>query len=86
MPTRPRRMSEAAYVRAHGGVCPCCRSVAITGDSVEINGDQAFQDVSCDDCQAEWTDQYKLSGFSLAQGSQPAAEEVDDDKSEDPNG
>lgn len=56
-------MTPAQYVAAGGGCCPYCRSTAIEGGSVAIDGPRASQSVWCLDCDEEWTDTYVLSGY-----------------------
>lgn len=45
------------------GHCPFCNSYQIEGESVEIDGAEAWQEVSCQACEASWTDTYKLTSF-----------------------
>ncbi len=40
--------------------CPVCDSDDIEGGSVEIDAGGATQEVSCKECDTEWTDIYKL--------------------------
>ncbi|PTC00390.1 hypothetical protein C9975_07805 [Thalassospira xiamenensis] len=51
------------YVACGGSRCPYCLGDMIDGDSITVDGGQAFQPVSCTDCLAEWTDVYSLSKF-----------------------
>ena len=45
-----------------GIVCPFCRNEnGIEGDSVEINGNTACQEVSCVRCGGVWLDKYVLT-------------------------
>ena len=76
----PRVMTERAYVRAGGNICPYCRGGSITGDNIEVNGSQCILEISCGECGAEWIDQYNLSSFSL---TKPPDEE--EQANEDPN-
>lgn len=55
-------MSQAEYART-GNCCPFCRSTEITGGSITITEVGACQEVSCDDCDKEWTDTYSLIGY-----------------------
>lgn len=41
--------------------CPKCGSTEIDGASVTIDNGTAYQSVSCNDCEAEWLNEYKLS-------------------------
>jgi hypothetical protein len=53
---------QERYLRAGGGVCPVCQSSDITGDSIEVDGNGASQDVTCAECEAHWLDCYTLTG------------------------
>ena len=46
--------------RSHCCLNPKCKSDDITGDSVEVDGGGASQDVSCNVCDSSWTDVYRL--------------------------
>lgn len=55
------------YIERRGTIClnKDCTShkegvYDIEGGSIEIDGDEAWQEVSCSDCGWEWTDCYKL--------------------------
>ncbi len=50
---------KQSYLR-HGGRCPFCMSESITGESVDIGGAQASQEVSCQECGRSWCDVYRL--------------------------
>ncbi len=58
-------MTADEYLKADGGVCPCCRGTNIEGEGVDINHGGASQACTCDDCGAEWVDHYTLAGFIL---------------------
>jgi hypothetical protein len=45
---------------ANSGKCPFCKSTDLGGESLEIDGDYAWQDVMCYSCKKQWTDYYKL--------------------------
>ena len=51
---------KEAYLK-DSGKCPRCKSTDITGDSIEVDGDSAWQNVSCSECNETWTDVYTLS-------------------------
>jgi transposase-like protein len=59
-------MSQAAYVAAGGNLCPYCGSTDISGGSFTVDGPTAHQEVSCSECDEEWTDTYTLAGFQRA--------------------
>jgi transcription elongation factor Elf1 len=44
--------------------CPHCNSFDITGDHFNVDAGSAWQDVSCNECGAEWQDTYTLTGFA----------------------
>lgn len=51
------------YLDAGGALCPFCGGPDIEGGSIEIEGQQAWQNVTCNnggDCEGEWTDTYEL--------------------------
>lgn len=50
----------AAYLAENSTICPHCRSFHIQGSAVSIDGNLAQQNMSCNDCDAEWTDIYRL--------------------------
>jgi hydrogenase maturation factor len=50
------------YVDGGGVRCPFCSGDDIVGQSVQIEAGAAWQDMSCSDCNAVWTDSYKLVG------------------------
>lgn len=51
------------YVNNCGAYCPACRTTQITGGTIDIDGTEAFQEVSCNNCGASWNDLYRLVGF-----------------------
>ena len=53
------------YVRYGYTRCPICGSDNISGRSVQIDGNDAWQDVSCFECEAEWEDLYQLMGVTI---------------------
>ena len=84
MTTKRKRLSAAQYVEKAGGICPCCGSDELVGDSVEIGGGEAWQEVSCSGCDAVWNDLYKLTGYDLLDPGDSGAAEEDPPKSESP--
>lgn len=56
-------LTDKEYVEKGGNHCPHCGSTDITGSGVEIASGTAMQGVSCNECDAEWVDQYKLVGY-----------------------
>ncbi len=51
---------KLAYLR-RGASCPYCRSESITGESVDIEGRHASQEVGCQECGRTWRDIYRLA-------------------------
>jgi formate dehydrogenase maturation protein FdhE len=52
---------KKAYMENAANLCPFCKSPDITGGSVDIDGREAWQEVSCNECPGEWRDVYTLS-------------------------
>ena len=42
--------------------CPLCGSEGIEGDSVQIEGTEAWQEMSCQRCDGSWTEVYEAKG------------------------
>jgi len=57
-------MTEEEYAKKDGMVCPVCHSRNISSDAIQTSDSELTADVSCLDCEATWTDSYKLSGYS----------------------
>ncbi|MCK5607650.1 hypothetical protein KAR91_37545 [Candidatus Pacearchaeota archaeon] len=58
-------MTDKEYVEKGDSSCPVCGSVEVEGGSVDIDGVIACQYVHCKDCESEWQDMYRLTGFKL---------------------
>lgn len=58
-----KQLSVEEYVAKGGSLCPFCGSDNIEGYSVEIDGNTAWQDIGCNECDNEWRDVYKLDRF-----------------------
>ena len=56
------------YVHQGGGHCPHCGSDQISGGHIEVSGTEAWQEVSCMDCEAEWQDLYEMVGVGNPDG------------------
>ena len=61
-------MSSKEYAEAGDSMCPHCGSDQIEGASINIEGNKAYQDISCLDCEKEWTDVYTLTGYGPREG------------------
>ena len=48
------------YLEVNGVLCPFCGSSDIRADSLESDGNEAWNNVHCEDCKEEWKDIYKL--------------------------
>lgn len=64
--TEATAMTEEEYLACGGGQCPFCRSTDITGDTIEVDGTTAWQPVVCNECDAEWQDNFNLTGYQKA--------------------
>ena len=58
-------LDSKEYVAKGGVRCPYCNRTDIEGDG-EVSTDVgvAWQNMSCIDCNAEWRDEYTLTGYS----------------------
>ena len=56
-------LTNEQYVKATGNICPFCSANNITAHQFTAGGDWAYQSVTCDECEREWTDTYKLTGY-----------------------
>ena len=52
------------YVEEGGVSCPGCGSEDIVGGDISVDTGIASQEMSCNECDLEWTDQYTLTGVS----------------------
>ena len=50
----------AAYVDGGGEACPFCGALNLSGDGIDIEYGQAFQEITCPECGEVWTDVYFL--------------------------
>lgn len=48
------------YIDKMGCHCPYCDSSDIIGEGVEIEANEAYQQMFCNVCDRGWTDEYKL--------------------------
>ena len=56
-------MTDKEYVDRSGLVCPVCHSDEITTTDSDHDGSIIYVNIRCYGCNAEWTEQYKLSGY-----------------------
>lgn len=64
-------MTDKQYVGAKGYKCPFCGSENISGNAFNVYGGSTTQEVGCDDCGAEWLDQYILTGYTFTEIPDP---------------
>lgn len=57
-------MTNEQYLAQGGTRCPFCGSLQIEGQEVNIDAGNAWQDMTCNDCHAEWQDTYTLTGYA----------------------
>ena len=61
--------TQKEYLRDAGG-CPRCDSGDLKGHSVEVEGDMAFQDITCLACGFVYYDKYVLEGYDYYEDQQ----------------
>ena len=66
-------MTSKEYISKGGVLCPNCGSWDIAGGGVDIDAGIAWQEISCNSCNAEWTDTYRLTGYANLRLSAPAS-------------
>jgi len=49
------------YLEQRGLACPFCGSWDIAGGSMDFEAGEIAQRISCDECNEQWTDVYKLA-------------------------
>ena len=63
----PYALTGKEYVKRKGTECPYCESNEIDGvGKKEQDGDTIWVDMRCDLCGAEWSDFFRLAGYSGA--------------------
>lgn len=60
----PTPLTDAQYVACGGTKCPHCGSDGLRGDEVTVEAGKAYQGMSCNDCNDEWVDEYRLIGWT----------------------
>lgn len=75
-------MTPEEYAEKGGVLCPVCgpetEDNAVEGRQVDISFGRATQQCTCSVCHAEWTDEYKLVGYSnLEQEEQVRTEKAE---------
>jgi hypothetical protein len=54
---------QQQYLENGGTCCPNCGSTSIQASALEQDADIAEQMVDCQDCHANWYDQFRLTGY-----------------------
>lgn len=67
MPT----MTRAEYIAAKGAECPCCGTHETEGGDRNFESGLVTLEVWCKICDAEWTETYTLSNFTLTTNGNP---------------
>lgn len=49
------------------GTCPMCGGIHLDAGPVEIDGADAYQEVTCSSCGAAWNDLYRLTGYEVTE-------------------
>jgi len=70
-------LSDEQYLKK-AATCPFCGSDNISGEEISIEGNEAWQEVSCNDCESSWQDIYELVGYSGADGKEPKGKPATD--------
>jgi len=57
-------VSQEEYINSSSH-CPFCGSTEINAGHMEVDGKDAWCKVECDNCGAQWQDNYKLTGYEV---------------------
>lgn len=68
---------QQTYLECGGTCCPNCGSTSIQASAMEQDGHLAEQMVDCQDCHANWWDQFRLTGFRDLQLPSTEPDETD---------
>ncbi|MDP8218653.1 MAG: hypothetical protein P9M03_08005 [Candidatus Theseobacter exili] len=61
-------MTSEEYVKDGGCACPVCKSENIMGESLEADGANVWNTITCEDCGATWLDIYTLTSYDYLKG------------------
>ena len=62
-------MTDGQYIGRKGCRCPSCGSYnVVSRGSAQIDNGNAYQNVKCEKCDAEWSDSYALNGYCELEG------------------
>jgi len=53
-------IDKATYTKAKGLICPYCGAESIEGGFIQVEAGEAFQAMSCSQCNNKWQDVYHL--------------------------
>jgi transposase-like protein len=56
-------LSEEQFIEEEGCVCPACGSHNLWFGDAHTECGGAFQSMSCEECKAEWTTHYTMTGY-----------------------
>ena len=57
-------MSNEKYIANDGEICPHCGSDHVRAGELSRHNDAVYADCSCGACESNWTDEYKLTGYT----------------------
>lgn len=63
---REAPMTQEEYVASEGNNCPFCNAVETEGNHFDFYDGYAIVSVTCSKCNAEWYEEYRLSGYEAA--------------------
>jgi len=63
------------YFEHSGCVCPFCGKEGVQAGDNDFEGNYVWQNVSCDECGKEWTDQYRMDGICVEEDFYPKEDE-----------
>ena len=58
-------MTQKQYHSKEGTLCPVCKSKQIEGGPATIDGNEAFQEMDCHECESEWVDYFDRAEFVI---------------------
>ena len=56
-------LDQKSYINTKFNNCPACNSNEISSGGLQADGNVAYSDVECNDCDLTWTDEYKLTQY-----------------------
>ena len=61
-------IDEKKYLERGGICCPFCGSTAVAGGHIVAQHTNAWAEVECEDCGAQWRDVYSMTGYEIIRG------------------